>query len=86
MNGAPPIRAASLVLIKAGLLLRGVPALFFAFDTVRYFRLMPTIAITTLKIAQSAITVFVSIGDTPFRDATQNSEAPKGSIPILEFF
>jgi hypothetical protein len=52
---------------QAGLLLQGVSALFFAFDTVRYFRLMPTIAITTLKIAQSAITVFVSIGDTPFR-------------------
>ena len=57
MNGAPPIRAASLVLIKAGLLLQGVPALFFAFDTVRYFRLRPMIATTTLKIAHTAITV-----------------------------
>lgn len=37
MNGAPPIRAASLVLIKAGLLLRGVPALFFAYLTLIAF-------------------------------------------------
>lgn len=42
---------------------------------------MPIMARTTVKIAQTAMTVLASIGNTPFQGCRPTSEAPQGILP-----